>query len=144
MSRSSEQARGALAPALGVSAALRAATGLDEASARGALAAVRLGAEVVTRPVHTLSPGERTRAELALLAHRGAACLLLDEPTNHLDVDALEVLEVALHGWRGGLVVATHDARLRDALALEHVVDVTRWRRGAPGRWPARDGGRRR
>ncbi|MTD46379.1 ATP-binding cassette domain-containing protein [Conexibacter sp. W3-3-2] len=124
------QERGALDPsAATLVGELRRVSGLDEQAARAALAAVRLGPSAAVRPVATLSPGERTRAELALLAHAGAACLVLDEPTNHLDVEALEVLELALRGWRGGLVVATHDARFRDALALDVVEDVGRWRR---------------
>ncbi|HST42190.1 MAG TPA: ABC transporter ATP-binding protein, partial [Conexibacter sp.] len=61
-------------------------------------------------------------AELAVLAHRRATCLLLDEPTNHLDVASLETLEAALADWPGALVVATHDRRLRDALALTREV----------------------
>lgn len=52
----------------------------------------------------TLSPDERTRAELALIAHRRATCLLFDERTNHLDVDSLEILEEALADWPGALV----------------------------------------
>jgi ATPase subunit of ABC transporter with duplicated ATPase domains len=107
-----------------VVASVRALTDPDESGARTALAAFGLGADRVLRPAVTLSPGERTRAELAVLAHRRASCLLLDEPTNHLDVESLEVLEAALRGWPGALVVATHDARLREALAVTEVVDL--------------------
>jgi ATPase subunit of ABC transporter with duplicated ATPase domains len=99
-------------------------TGLEAGPARGALAAYGLTAEHALRPVSSLSPGERTRAELAVLAQRGAAALLLDEPSNHLDPEALEELERALETWPGALVVATHDKRLRDALRLDRTVSL--------------------
>ena len=118
------QARDALASDAPLDASVRALTGLGESDARTALASYGLGSDRVRRPAATLSPGERTRGELAVLAHRRAACLLLDEPTNHLDVASLEILERALDGWPGALVVATHDARLRDALAITEVVDL--------------------
>ncbi|HWH93840.1 MAG TPA: ABC-F family ATP-binding cassette domain-containing protein [Baekduia sp.] len=118
------QAREALAGDVPLSVSVRALTGLDESAARTALAAFGLGADQASRRAATLSPGERTRAELAVLAWRRASCLLLDEPTNHLDVASLEVLERALRGWPGALVVATHDARLREALELERVVEL--------------------
>jgi ATPase subunit of ABC transporter with duplicated ATPase domains len=111
------QDREALAADGSLSAAVRALTGLDETGARTALAAFGLGAGVADRPAATLSAGERTRAELAVLGRRRVTCLLLDEPTNHLDADSLEVLEGALARWPGTLVVATHDRRLAAALA---------------------------
>ncbi len=99
---------------------VRTLTGLDERSARAALAGFGLGADAAGRSVVTLSPGERTRAALTVIAHQRATCLLLDEPTNHLDVESLEVLEAAVLGWPGALVVATHDRRLKRELRLDH------------------------
>ena len=97
-------------------------TGLDEASARTALASFGITAELAGRSAATLSPGERTRAELTVIAQQRATCLLLDEPTNHLDVESLEAWQAALDGWPGALVVATHDRRLAESLRLDREV----------------------
>jgi ATPase subunit of ABC transporter with duplicated ATPase domains len=94
--------------------------------ARSVLAKFGLGASHVVRPAATLSPGERTRAELALLVARGTNCLVLDEPTNHLDLAAIEEFERALEAWEGTLLLVTHDRRLLESVrtttrvALEH------------------------
>jgi ATPase subunit of ABC transporter with duplicated ATPase domains len=98
--------------------AVSALAGVDVTDARTALATFGLPTEVVMRPPSSLSPGELTRAELAVLALRRTTCLLLDEPSNHLDLGSLEALEAALAGWPGALVVASHDARFRETLGV--------------------------
>ena len=95
---------------------------LPPAAARTLLAKFALGADDVTRPATTLSPGERTRATLALFAARGVNCLLLDEPTNHLDLEAIEELERALETYEGALVVVSHDRRFLDRLATDRTI----------------------
>ena len=70
------------------------------ADVRTLLAKFGLGADHVDRPASSLSPGERTRAALALLQARGVNLLVLDEPTNHLDLPAIEQLEQALDSLR--------------------------------------------
>jgi ATPase subunit of ABC transporter with duplicated ATPase domains len=83
---------------------------------RTLLAKFGLTAEHVLRPAGTLSPGERTRAALALLQARGVNVLVLDEPTNHLDLPAIEQLERALGEYEGTLLLVTHDRRMLDAV----------------------------
>jgi len=94
------------------------ATGLVDAEARSLLAKFGLAADHVLRGAASLSPGERTRAELALLMAHGTNCLVLDEPTNHLDLPAIEQLEKALDSWSGTLLLVTHDRRLLESVRL--------------------------
>jgi ATPase subunit of ABC transporter with duplicated ATPase domains len=94
------------------------AAGLGEEDARTLLAKFGLGADHVRRDAASLSPGERTRALLALLAARGVNCLILDEPTNHLDVAAIEELERALDAFDGTVILITHDRRFLDGFRV--------------------------
>ncbi len=96
----------------------------DAAETRTLLAKFRLAGDEALRPARSLSPGERTRAALALLQARGVNCLVLDEPTNHLDIEAIEQLEGALDEYGGTLLLVTHDRRLAEAVRMDRTIDV--------------------
>ncbi len=99
-------------------------TALTVPEARSLLAKFGLGALDVERPIGTLSPGERTRAQLACFQATGVNFLVLDEPTNHLDLPAIEQLEAALGSYEGTLLIVTHDRRLLAGLHITHRVEV--------------------
>jgi ATPase subunit of ABC transporter with duplicated ATPase domains len=99
-------------------------SGLLEEDARSLLAKFALAADHVARPANSLSPGERSRANLALLAARAANCLVLDEPTNHLDLEAIEQLEGALTEFSGTVILVSHDRRLIEAFAPTHRIEL--------------------
>jgi ATPase subunit of ABC transporter with duplicated ATPase domains len=98
------------------------------AEVRTLLAKFGLVADHVLRPAVTLSPGERTRAALALLQARGINVLVLDEPTNHLDLPAIEQLEQALASYAGTLLLVTHDRRMLEAVATNRHLEVVEGR----------------
>jgi ATPase subunit of ABC transporter with duplicated ATPase domains len=99
-------------------------TGLDAGEARTLLAKFGLVADHVLRSPATLSPGERTRASLAVLMAREVNVLVLDEPTNHLDLPAIEQLEVALEAFDGTVMLVTHDRALLDNVRLSRRIEL--------------------
>ncbi|WP_241548751.1 ribosomal protection-like ABC-F family protein [Gordonia alkanivorans] len=98
------------------------------ADVRTLLAKFGLRADHVDRAVGELSPGERTRAGLALLQARGVNVLVLDEPTNHLDLPAIEQLESALDSYDGALLLVTHDRRMLSNVRVDRHWHVERGR----------------
>ncbi|GAA3538212.1 ABC-F family ATP-binding cassette domain-containing protein [Nocardioides daeguensis] len=123
-----DQTRTGLDDDLPLGAAFEAAMpDLAPADVRTLLAKFGLKADQVTSLVGRLSPGERTRAAMALLQARGVNLLVLDEPTNHLDLPAIEQLEQALESYDGALLLVTHDRRLLDNVRLDQ-------------RWQVQDG----
>ena len=97
---------------------------MTPADVRTLLAKFGLKAVHVMRPAASLSPGERTRAALALLQGRGVNLLVLDEPTNHLDLAAIEQLETALENYPGTLLLVTHDRRMLEAVQVNRHLTV--------------------
>ena len=119
-----DQARAEFAGEAPLLARFARSSGLPARDIRSLLAKFGLGAGHVERAADSLSPGERTRASLALLSAKGVNCLVLDEPTNHLDLPAIEQLESALASFTGTLLVVTHDRTLLDDLALTRRIEL--------------------
>ena len=123
-----DQARSLLVGTVPLTAAFEALVPeITSGEVRTLLAKFGLRADHVNRPVDELSPGERTRASLALLQARGVNVLVLDEPTNHLDLEAIEQLEQALETYAGALLLVTHDRRMLDTVRTDR-------------RWQVQDG----
>jgi ATPase subunit of ABC transporter with duplicated ATPase domains len=123
-----DQARSAFISARTMTEILEERTHWAPAEVRTLLAKYGLKGDMALRPGSSLSPGERTRASMALLQAVGVNLLVLDEPTNHLDLPAIEQLEQALTQYEGTLLVVSHDRRMLDTL------QTTRRLRVADGR----------
>ncbi len=87
-----------------------------EARATAALAAAGLPAGALDRRVGELSGGEAVLAALVGVRLRGAEITLLDEPTNNLDRDARDRVGELVRGWRGALIVVSHDTTLLELM----------------------------
>jgi ATP-binding cassette subfamily F protein 3 len=89
---------------------------LNVDGARQYLARFRFYGEDPLRRVSSLSGGEHTRLALAKLLLEPRNLLFLDEPTNHLDIPAAEILEEALTGFEGTVILVSHDRRFLDTV----------------------------
>jgi ATPase subunit of ABC transporter with duplicated ATPase domains len=87
-----------------------------EARSHAALAEAGLRADMLDRRVGELSGGEAVLTAIAGIRLRGAGITLLDEPTNNLDRDARARLADMVRGWRGALVVVSHDSSLLELM----------------------------
>jgi ATPase subunit of ABC transporter with duplicated ATPase domains len=117
-----EQVRAQLTGAETLVRAFTDATRMTVPDARTLLAKFGLAGPHVDRPTASLSPGERTRAGLALLMANGANLLVLDEPTNHLDLPAIEQLEQALDTFEGTVILVTHDRELLERVRIDRTI----------------------
>src|SRR5581483_9580191 len=81
------------------------------------LTGLRVGHIARQRQIATLSGGERSRVGLAMLLLQAPDVLLLDEPTNHLDFASLELLEGYLQGYRGAMLIVSHDRQFLNRTA---------------------------
>ena len=94
-----------------------------EARAAAILEGLGLRTRVHRQPLSTLSGGFRLRVLLAQVLAGAPDALLLDEPTNHLDILSIRWLEKFLRGFRGPVVVISHDHRFLDNVAT-HILDI--------------------
>ncbi|WP_325090561.1 ABC-F family ATP-binding cassette domain-containing protein [Leucobacter sp. M11] len=83
-----------------------------EAEAAVIASNLNLPDRILAQPLSTLSGGQRRRIELARILFSDAETMILDEPTNHLDADSVVWLREFLKGYRGGLIVISHDVEL--------------------------------
>ena len=83
----------------------------------GVLNSMAFGPEFYNKKISTLSGGERTRLALACLLLSKPDLLFLDEPTNHLDIGTLKWLEQYLKGYKGTIVIVSHDRYFLDQMA---------------------------
>jgi ATP-binding cassette subfamily F protein 3 len=91
-------------------------------AARQYLARFRFWGDDPLRVVSGFSGGERSRLALAKLLLEPKNLLLLDEPTNHLDIPAAEILEEAVVGFEGTVILASHDRRFLENVTTRIVV----------------------
>jgi ATP-binding cassette subfamily F protein 3 len=94
--------------------AVRRAGNMSESNAVSFLIRYLFTYQQATQRIGSLSGGERSRLQLALLVLSGANFLLLDEPTNNLDIASAEVLENALEDFNGTVLVISHDRYFLD------------------------------
>ena len=93
----------------------------DDLEHRVAAIAAKLGFSTadLARPVASLSGGERGRLHLGVILALEPDLLMLDEPTNHLDLDTISWLESWLRGYRGAVLVVSHDRAFLDAVSTQ-------------------------
>jgi ATP-binding cassette, subfamily F, member 3 len=93
----------------------------DDLEHRVAAIAAKLGFSTadLARPVASLSGGERGRLHLGVILAQEPDLLMLDEPTNHLDLDTISWLESWLRGYRGAVLVVSHDRAFLDAVSTQ-------------------------
>jgi ATPase subunit of ABC transporter with duplicated ATPase domains len=99
-----------------------AAPDLIDTEHRKVLGSFLFSGDDVEKPAGVLSGGEKTRLALALLVVSGANVLLLDEPTNNLDPASREEILAALRGFKGAIVLVTHDEGAVEALSPQRVI----------------------
>ncbi len=98
------------------------ATNISTSKLRSVLNHFNFVGDKVNQTVKTMSPGERSRLELAKLCLSGANVLLLDEPTNHLDVATKKTIAKSFSEYGGTLVIVSHDLEFLEHLGIDRML----------------------
>jgi ATP-binding cassette subfamily F protein 3 len=149
------QLRDAAIPGATVLDAVLEAIPVTPGEARGYLARFLFRGDDVFKEVRSLSGGERSRLELALMGILPSNLMLLDEPTNHLDIPAREAIEAFLAEVPATLLVVSHDRRLLeticerlwvvdDGMAVPYDDGYRAWRSAVAAGWTVADEAKRR
>jgi ATPase subunit of ABC transporter with duplicated ATPase domains len=101
---------------------VREQSGLADQYLRGLLGMFGLRGDLVFQDAGTLSGGEKTKLALALLVTSSHNLLLLDEPTNNLDPPSRTAIGASLRGWKGAMVIVSHDTEFVSELAPDRVL----------------------
>jgi ATPase subunit of ABC transporter with duplicated ATPase domains len=101
---------------------LREVIALPDQQLRALLGMFGLSGEIAFQDAATLSGGEKTKLALAMLVAGKHNVLLLDEPTNNLDPPSRVAIGAALRGWKGAMVLVSHDTEFVEELAPDRVL----------------------
>ena len=94
-----------------------------EEKARAQLGDFGVTGAMATRPIVTLSGGQKSRLVLAMVMWKKPHLLILDEPTNHLDMETITALAVAINHFKGGVIVVSHDQHFMD-MCLNEIWEI--------------------
>jgi len=97
-------------------------TNISTSKLRSVLNHFNFVGDKVKQSVKTMSPGERSRLELAKLCLGGANVLLLDEPTNHLDVATKKTIAQSFSEYGGTLIIVSHDLEFLKHLGIDRML----------------------
>lgn len=91
----------------------------DPSAIRNLLGSLQITKDMVFQKIGTLSYGEKLRVELCKLLLKECNLLILDEPTNFLDIETKEIVEEALSGYEGAILLISHDRYFIKGVAEE-------------------------
>lgn len=94
-------------------------TGTSDQEARNLLGRFGIAGDMALRKIQTLSGGQKSRVALAIITYNQPHLIYLDEPTNHLDMETIEALVDAVKGFKGAMVMVSHDQFFLSQVATE-------------------------